>query len=203
MKSKEAPKKWDVRTLFPGKTDEEIAELVAEFFNSISCEFRPLEPDWVAQGADTREFLPYQIAGRLRAFKKPKFRVAGDLPPCLVNSCSDILAIPLTIIYNEVAASGEWPRQWTTETVTIIPKNSNPSGLSECRNLSCTPLFSKVLEAFVLDELRKETKLLDSQYGGLKGMGVDHFLVKTWDELLTGLEAVSYTHLTLPTICSV
>ena len=56
------------------------------------------------------------------------------------------------------------------------------------RQLSCTPLFSKVLESFILKRLKDETSLSDSQYGGLKGCGVDHFLVKTWDEVLGSLE---------------
>ena len=49
-------------------------------------------------------------------------------------------------------------------------------------------MFSKVMEAYVLDRLCKETKFENCKYGGIKGMGVDHFLVKTWDEVLQGLQ---------------
>ena len=96
--------------------------------------------------------------------------------------------MPLAIIYNQVYETSEWPVIWKTETVTIIPKNFSPDTLAECRNLACTPLFSKVLEYFVLKRLQDETRFQESQYGGLKGCGVDHFLVKTWDAVIGALE---------------
>ena len=97
----------------------------------------------------------------------------------LVTLCSNILAIPLAIIFNLITRTGQWPASWSTEIVTIIPNNNDPANIMECQNLASTPLFSKVMEAYVLDRLRKETKFEDSQYGGIKEMGVDHFLVKT------------------------
>ena len=36
LKSRDAPSKWDIRLMFPGEKDEEIAEKVALFFNEIS-----------------------------------------------------------------------------------------------------------------------------------------------------------------------
>ena len=42
--SKEKPKPFDVVSLFPGKTDSEVSELLAGHFNAISCEFCSLEP---------------------------------------------------------------------------------------------------------------------------------------------------------------
>ena len=60
--------------------------------------------------------------------------------------------------------------------------------LGETRNLSCTNFFSKVLESFVLESLLSEVPLSDRQYGGMKGCGVNHFLLSMWDSLLSGLE---------------
>ena len=91
-------------------------------------------------------------------------------------------------MFQKAYKNQEWPQLWASETVTIIPKNSNPSGYSELRNISCTPLFSKCLEGFVLEDIKKRVKLSTSQYGGTKGVGVDHFLIDTWNEILTGLE---------------
>ena len=72
LKTKEKPTKWDVRNLFPGDSDEEIANKVADYFNTISSEFSPLAGGADGVGNDFPELLPYQIAGRLRAFRKPK-----------------------------------------------------------------------------------------------------------------------------------
>ena len=101
---------------------------------------------------------------------------------------ADILAIPLHHIFTRVYQTLVWPELWKSETVNIIPKNAAPSDLTQLRNLSCTPLFSKLLESFVLDELKAETKLSDDQYGGLKNVGADHFLIGTWQSILEPLE---------------
>ena len=73
LKSKEAPRKWDIRSMFPKDQDEQIVEKVASYFNTISNEFTPLPAsDNKPEGIEVISFLPYQIAGRLRAFRKPK-----------------------------------------------------------------------------------------------------------------------------------
>ena len=178
--------------MFPGKTDADIRELVAEFFNEISSEFSPLTDNGVpaprVPDSPFPSFEPYQISGILRTFKKPKSQVRGDISPKLITKFADLIVIPLTYIYNQVLSTYQWPELWKRETVIIIPKNSSPSDLSECRNLSCTPLFSKILESYLLTRLRKETSFADSQYGGLKGCGADHFLVRTWYEIMEALE---------------
>ena len=60
--------------------------------------------------------------------------------------------------------------------------------MTELRNLSCTPLFSKVLESFVLQKLKNEVSLSGRQFGGIKGCSTDHFLLETWDAVITALE---------------
>ena len=94
--SKEAPKLWEIRVMFPGKTDQQIADELATYFNRISSEFVPLPP-LDAEIANTPRNCPemYQIAARLKQFRKPNSVVKGDLPPKLVTELADILAIPL------------------------------------------------------------------------------------------------------------
>ena len=36
FRTKEAPKHWDVSDMYPGTTDQDIGEIIAEFFNKIS-----------------------------------------------------------------------------------------------------------------------------------------------------------------------
>ena len=81
-----------------------------------------------------------------------------------------------------------WPQAWKQETMVIIPKCSNPTSYSELRNLSCTPLFSKILESFVLDELKSELAIDPTQYGSTKNCGAEHYLIEAWDHVLTSLE---------------
>ena len=109
--SKDRPKPFDVGTLFPGKSEKETAEILAGHFNAISREFTPLEPSDIPQTypQSIPSLARHEVAARLKHFRKPKSMVAGDLFPVLVTKYADILAIPLTAIYNEVSRSKVWP----------------------------------------------------------------------------------------------
>ena len=82
----------------------------------------------------------------------------------------------------------EWPQLWKSETVIVIPKSDCPETLNDLRNLSCTPLFSKVLEHFVLEKLKSETSLRSNQYGGRKGSGCEHYIIKLLTEIHEALD---------------
>ena len=189
LSSFEAPTKWKIQSMLPGKTDLEIAEEAAEFFNSISRTFEPLDP-LIGPIKDQSHLCPelHEVAQRLRYMKKPKSTVADDIDPRLITKFSDLIAVPVHMVFYKSFQTQEWPQLWASETVSLIPKNNNPEDFSELRNISCTPLFSKCLEGFVLAELKKKIKLSDFQYGGKKGVGVDHFLIDTWDSVMSGLE---------------
>ena len=135
--------------MFPGESDEEIAEKVAAFFNEISQQYTPI-PNPSRPRTGTKHYEEFEVAARLKTFRKPKSRVHGDIFPELVTKYCDLLAEPLCYIYNLVVDTLEWPDAWKMETVNIIPKNNAPANMGELRNLSCTPLFSKVLESFIL-----------------------------------------------------
>ena len=174
--------------MFPGLSDMEIAEKAAAFFNAISQEHTGLTKPQPTPGSGDVSPEMYQIAAKLKNMKKPRSTVAGDIDARLVTAFADILAIPLSFIYRQVHESLEWPIMWASETVTLIPKVSTPSSLAQLRNLSCTPLFSKCLESFVLERLKQKVTLNRNQFGGIKGTGVDHFLVETWHEIMKALE---------------
>ena len=74
--------------------------------------------------------------------------------------------------------------------MTIIPKGQDPETLGQCRNISCTNLFSKVLESFLLDWSWSQIgeNLRPNQYGGLKNCGTSHFLAHLWTDVLESLE---------------
>lgn len=187
LNTKEPQPRWDVRKLFPGMPDREIADHCAEYFSAISQEYQPVpEPQ---RNGDTEWTIDmHEISSRLKFCKKPKGLVEGDIVPELVQLFPDLLAIPLHHIYNSVIRECKWPDLWKTETVKIIPKGKVPESVKDVRNISCTPLFSKVLEHFVLAKLRTMMSLSGAQFGGIKGVGIDHFLIETWHEVLMNLE---------------
>ena len=126
---------------------------------------------------------PYQGAGRLCAFKKPKSQLKGDLFPQLATQFADLLAIPLTEIYNCITRTAEWPTSWKIEYVTVIPKVPKPESFGQLRNISCTVLASKLYESYLMDWSKDEISTRGNQFGGVKGCGTSHYLIETWQVL--------------------
>ena len=188
LRTYEAPKQWSTRDMFQDETDSEISERAADYFNQISAEFTPLQRRERPADLPANPPLRHQIAGRLRSFKKPKSQVPGDILPSLFTTYADVLSEPLQVIFEQIYKTWEWPDLWKSETVTLIPKKKSPETLSDLRNLSCTPLVSKLLESFIMDDIKKTIKLSDNQYGGRKGTSVDNFLIDTWQTVLQDLE---------------
>ena len=187
LASKEKPVPWQVGSLFEGLEPKETANKTAEFFTKISNEFRPIQDN---DGNFTpREPLSLaEVEAKMKAARKPNSMVKGDVLPRLMKKFHKMLSVPAARIFNKVLQHGKWPSNWKKETAVIIPKTPHPSSLSETRNISCTSFLSKVLEAVVLEDLRKEIPLDPIQYGGIKGCSVDHLLVDLWDSILRPMD---------------
>ena len=86
FQTKEAPVPWDIRSLYPDESDSEIAEIVADFFNTISQEYPPLpspEREWAR---DSEPIIQeYEVAARIKSFKKPNSVVYGDINLSLIH----------------------------------------------------------------------------------------------------------------------
>ena len=50
------------------------------------------------------------------------------------------------------------------------------------------PLFSKVLQSFLMDRLNQEVEHDPTQYGGIKRYGTEHRLIQAWDSMMKNLE---------------
>ena len=188
--SKQRPAPFDIMNMFPGRSEEDVSELLAQHFNAIGSEFSPLEAHEIP--TTYNKSLPllqvYEVAGRLRKFKKPKSVVRGDIFPGIVTKYSDFLAIPLTSIYNSITQTNVWPARWKEESVTVIPKTRTPTEIGQLRNISCTLLVSKVYESYVLQWALEQVKLKDNQFGGAKGCSTAHLLISIWQKILADLE---------------
>ena len=190
FQSVEKPKDFDVRELRPGATDEAVAEEVADYFNQISSEFDPLDPFQIptTYGRDLPILSVETVKNRLLTFKKPSSKVDGDIFPDLIKPCAASLAIPLSDIFNTITSTKVWPIKWKKEVVTVIPKKGIPKDFSDLRNISCTQLFSKVYESYVLGWAKEEITLKSNQYGGTKGCSTSHMLINIWDEICSNCE---------------
>ena len=183
------PAPWSVNQLAPGQSDELLAEDLADYFVRITDEFTPIGGYCPATYQAPFPLMePHQVSALIKAGKKPKSAVCGDLLPSLVNECADLTAVPATRIINFCLQTGQWPSPWRMETQSAIPKKEGAATFDQLRNLSCTNGLSKVMESVVLERLIKEVSVRRNQYGGIRGSSTNHFLVNMLDRILTYLE---------------
>ena len=173
-------------------TTKESTDRIAQHFAQISQEYSALNvnclPKKVKDSLNPNEksFGTIPVISELEVFnqlcriKKTKSGVPGDLPRSIVKEFSPELARPLMLIFNKIIQTGEWPSNWQIEHGIPLQKSSNPVNEDDLRIISLTPLFSKVMEKFVIDWLLKYVgpKIDLHQYGGQKGNSVSHYLIE-------------------------
>ena len=179
---------WNLLDLFPGNTAEEACNYTAGYFTRITDQFDPLPPTRTSAPSRRRPITEAEVEKKLKAAKKPNSTVRGDILPRLMKEHYTSLVKPITRIFNAVFSTNSWPEAWKEETTVVIPKIPNPSSLGDCRNISCTPFLSKVLESILLEDLRSEIPVDEVQYGGIKDCSVNHLLIDLYDSILENLE---------------
>lgn len=190
LKCNEAPKAFSPCDIYPGKSEVEVAENAADYFTRIAEKFEPIGRSATHPDVSNAPALvsTEMVRKRLRECKKSSGLLLGDIWPDLLTANVDAIAPPLTVIINKALEEKIWPTTWKLETVSIIPKKSHPETLGDTRNISYTPVFSKILEFFVLQDLKKEIMPASNQFGGLPGRSTNHYLVRAWDEIWEALD---------------
>ena len=180
---------WTVSDLYVGVDPSKMCDDILKFYSNISSAAAEPMPDVPRTDGGLGDFSIERTTDLLwAAKKKSNSRVEGDPLAHLVRLYPTAFAEPVSIIYNEINRGGNWPAKWKTEHLTIIPKVPNPSELAECRNISCTSIFSKILEGVVLKKLRAELEPDPAQYLGIPKCGAEHMLVDIWDRVMAAME---------------
>ena len=121
----------------------------------------------------------HQVYTKIWKSKKTKSTVPGDLPKKLVQEFSCELSIPVTVIFNSILRTFQYPRQWVVEYQIPIPKSYPPSSEDQLRNIAKTAFNSKIFESFLSDWLLPIVgPYLDPCQYGLKGASISHYLFK-------------------------
>ena len=172
-----------------GLSARESAEIIADHFATISQEYTPININNFPPNMKNALLMPnlanvpvledYQIYKKLRKAKKPNSSVKGDLPKRIVQEFSCELAAPITIIFNSILKSFQYPRQWVVEYQIPLPKTQPPSCEDDLRNIAKTAFNSKVFESFLSDWLLPIVgPYIDPCQYGLKGASISHYLFK-------------------------
>ena len=182
---------------FVGMSSKEQSEEIADQFASISKLYEPLESDGVEiPNMDENSpplplFESYQIYKKIKSMKKKASSVPDDVPWRIITEFSVELAAPLCNIYNTSILSGVWPRLWKYEFVTPVPKVFPPETTEDLRKISGTKNFSKIFEALISDPIIADMapNMDKSQFGNVKGLSIQHYLVKFVNKILTILDS--------------
>ena len=122
-----------------------VADDLADFFAKISKEFEPLNinqlPLRVLENLDRKDnnipwFTEEGVYEILLSAKNPRSSVSGDLPCQLLIEFLPELAKPITLLWNKILATSQYPEAWKKETTVVIPKKSPPSGKGKSKTLN-------------------------------------------------------------------
>jgi hypothetical protein len=110
--------------------------------------------------------------------------VPGEMPPRVFRRVYQLLTLPLSSIFNQVTNTQWWPTSWKRETTIAVPKTTVPESFNDLRNISLTPLVSKIYESFVykwtIDEIG--SRISPTQFGNQKGISTAHVLSRIISE---------------------
>ena len=122
----------------------------------------------------------FQVWEKMKAARVVKSRVHGDLPSKLAKEFSPELALPFSIIFNQILKTGKWPSSWKLENGIPLAKISEPLSESDLRIVSITNWPSKILEQFVVGWLMEHIgdKIDQKQFRAMKKVSMTHYLIE-------------------------
>ena len=123
---------------------KQSVERLAEYFSAISQEYSPLNiqrlPECVRTAleapvntCDIPRIEAYEVWEMMKTGRKTKSSVPGELPARLRHEFGPELAGPASIIFNQIATSGQWPEHWKEGSAVPLKKVPSPKDESETR----------------------------------------------------------------------
>ena len=94
---------------------------------------------------------PFRVSAILSSLDRTKSCGADGLSSMVLQQCADVLAIPLTKIFNKCIRSGTYPKKWKEANIIPIHKKGKTDLAVNYRSVSLLPIVSKVFEKLLLD----------------------------------------------------
>ena len=182
-----------------GLSDEQQREMIADHYAKISNHYDPVDEnhfkDFLEMNRDSKppNISPYKIVKVIKKMNSKSSTILGDMPMKVIKTFADELALPLCHIINCCMQSGVYPEIWKVETITPVPKVYPPQTLEQLRKISGLMSFSKIMDS-ILSEfiLHDMAPLRDAaQYGNVKGVSVQHYLIKMLHQILLNIDKKS------------
>ena len=102
---------------------------------------------------DTLEFSNELIIKILSSLKTNKAHGPDDISVNMIRLCGNSLTVPLKMIFDNIIRTGRFPEQWKRANVTPVHKKEDKHLIKNYRPISLLPIFAKVFEKIVFDNL--------------------------------------------------
>ena len=158
--------------------DKEMAEVLNNFFGSVFTEEdlseiptqEKLKPD--LPSLDDFLFSENDVKNKLKKLKKQSAPGPDGITPNVLIELSDVLCVPLAMIFNMSFVTGIVPSEWRMANVTPIFKKGKKINPGNYRPVSLTCIASRVMESIlkdhIVDYLTFNDLILKSQHGFMK-----------------------------------
>ena len=96
-------------------------------------------------------------------------RDADNLSPLLLAKTAEVLAHPITLLFNQSLRTGQVPQDWRTASITPIFKKGSRAESQNYRPVSLTCILCKVMEKVIRKHIvhhLQENKLISRQQHG-------------------------------------
>ncbi|MCQ4187459.1 reverse transcriptase family protein [Klebsiella pneumoniae] len=175
--------------------DKEKAEVLNAFFTSVFKgqtsypQGTPLSDLVVSAGehANPPVILEETVRDLLLQLDCHKSMGPDEIHPRVLRELAEVIAEPLSIIYQRSLLTGEVPEDWRIANVTPIYKKGCKEDPGNYRPVSLTSVTGKVMEQIVLREIMRHVRdgrgIRPSQHGFMKGRSCLTNLISFYDQV--------------------
>ena len=178
---------------------QEIADILnSEFQSSFSSNVVVSLPDF-SNLTESECIVEPEISFDINSVKKKldqldkhKSNGVDDVHPHVLNSCSDSLALPLSLLFRTSFNLGKLPRLWKLANVTPIHKKGSRCDQANYRPISLTSIVCRVSESLIREiieaHLTLNNLIVKQQHGFMRGKSCATNLLESLDIITASLE---------------
>ncbi|CAG9136268.1 unnamed protein product [Plutella xylostella] len=167
------------------QTGPDVANLFADHFSSVYSSSNPSVVPYCPVSKSQSHcigllsFSEYDVMRQIKRLDIFKGAGPDGTPPVFIKRCGTVLALPLTIIYNQSLNTGVFPTEWKKARIVPVYKKGDNSDVKNYRPISILSCAAKLFERMVYPLLMNHTKpfLTDSQHGFITKRSVNTNLV--------------------------
>ena len=172
------------------QSDLGMSEIFADAFASVFVPAVPASPHQYQHSNSHMQDLTvsYETVRNVLEGISPSSSAGGDgIHPSILHRCSDVIALPLSIIIKKTLTDGSLPSEWKHSRVSPIFKTGSKYDALNYRPVSVTSATCKVAERLLANhimEYLEENRLLSGrQFGFRKGRSTEDQLLLSYGKI--------------------